>query len=110
MVRGLPQWGQQSRGDTHIRLLFIHLPDDGLIVVGFLAAGTGALEEAVVPLGVEETLFVEARFLKAVVHVGSEDEVIFVLYQVQKVLVNRLRGVHIAVDVDIPAPIGPEFF
>ena len=70
-------------------------------------AGLAALEEAVVPLGVKQPFPVKARLLKHVVHVGGEHEIIPPLHQLKQPLIHRLRRVHIAVDENIPAPVGP---
>ena len=60
-----------------------HFHDDLFIVVGAVVARQGTLEEAVIPLSVEESGFIEAGFLEAMVYVCGEDEVVFVLNQPQ---------------------------
>lgn len=70
-------------------------------------AGLGALPQAIVPLGVEQPLLVEARQLELVVHIGGQDKVVLVLYQLQQIAIYRLRRLFIAVYQDLPAPPGP---
>ena len=40
-------------------------------------AGLAALPEAVVPLGVEEPLFINPRPLKLVIHIGGQYKILF---------------------------------
>ena len=54
-----------------------------------------------------QPFFIKACFLKAVVNVRCDNEIVFVSHQLQKVIVNRLGDIHIAVDVDIPTPVRP---
>ena len=110
LQNGIPRHRQAVVRADDIALRFHHLPDELLVVKSFLAARGTALEQAVIPLRVEEPLFLKACFLEAVVHIGGEDEIVFVLYQPKQVIVHRLRGLLIAVDPDIAAPIGPVFF
>jgi len=42
-----------------------------------------------------------------VVNVCGDNEIVIVLHQLQKVIVDRFGGIHIAVDVDVSAPIRP---
>ena len=70
-------------------------------------AGLGALPQAVISLGVEQAAPVKAGLLKAVVHIGGEHKIIFILYQLQQILVHRLGRVAIAVEENKPAPVGP---
>ena len=102
--------GRKKLGrDFHVLLSLDHFTDHGFVIKGFLTARLAALEQAVIPLCVEQTLLVKASLLKAVVNVGGDDKIIFVLYQLQKVIVDRFGRVLIAVDEDIAAPVGPEF-
>ena len=73
-------------------------------------AGARALEQTVVPLGVKQPLFCKARLLEAVVHVGGQDKIVLILYQLVQPVVDRAGRVHVAVDPDVPAPVGPVFF
>ena len=41
------------------------------------------------------------------IHVGRDNEIILVRHQLQKVIVDRFGGIHIAVDIDVSAPIAP---
>ena len=44
------------------------------------------------------------------IYIGREDKVVFFLNEPEQVAVNRLWCIQIAIDIDIPAPIGPVFF
>ena len=99
--------GDQFGGDPQVLLPGHHLPHLRLVVIGGRMTGLGALPQAIVPLGVEEPGLVEARLLKLVVHIGGEYEVVFFPHQLQKVVVDGLGRVHIAVPVDMAAPPGP---
>ena len=87
-----------------------HLPDHAPVFPGPLAAGFRTLEQSVISLGIEQPFLVESGFLKAMVHVGSQDEIVLVLQQLKQIAVGGFRRIHIAVDPDIPAPVRPEFF
>lgn len=91
-------------------MCFDHLADDRFIVISFFVARDTALKQAIISLGIKQAVFVKSCFLKTVVHIGGQDKMIFIFYQIIKRAVNRLRRVHIAVDVNIPAPICPMFF
>ena len=71
-------------------------------------AGLAALEKAVVPLGVEQALPVKARPLKAVIHIGGQHEVVLVPDERKQLLIDPPGRGREAVDVDVPAPVGPE--
>ena len=87
-----------------------HFPNGFLIVVGLLVTRFHTLEQTVVALGVEQSLFVEASFLELVIDIGGDNEIVLVQHEFQEVVVNGFRGRHIAVVVDMSAPIGPMFF
>ena len=89
---------------THIALLLDHLTNDFFVVVGFLTARLTALEQAVIALCIEQAVLVEPGFLETVIHVGSQHEIILVLHQLQKIIVDRFGGIHIAVDVGFHRP------
>ena len=89
-------------------LRFDHRADGFLVVKRLLTARLTALKQAVVALRVEKTLFVKARLLEAVVDVRRDDKIVLVPHQLEQNLVHAFRRVLIAVDEDIPAPIGPE--
>ena len=93
-----------------IPLCFDHLPDELLIIKGLPTTGLRALEQTVIPLRIEQPLFIKTRLLKAVVYIGGQHKIVLVLYQLQKGIIDRFGGIHIAVDVDIPAPVSPVFF
>ena len=65
------------------------------------------LEQPVVALGIEKPLFVEARILELVVYIGGDDELVLVLHKFQEVVVNGFRSRHVAIVVNVSAPIGP---
>ena len=102
--------GQQLSRDAHVLLPFDHFTDGSLIVKGLLTARSAALEKAVVTLHVEQPLFIKARLLKAMIHICRDNEIVLVGRQPQKSFIDRFRGVHIAIDIDVPAPVRPEFF
>ena len=89
-------------------LRFDHRADGFLVVKRLLTARLTALKQAVVALRVEKMLFVKARLLEAVVDVRRDDKIVLVPHQLEQNLVHAFRRVLIAVDEDIPAPIGPE--
>ena len=61
-----------------------------------------ALPEAVISLGIEQPLLVEACFLELMVHVRSDHEVIFAFHEVQQPVVYRFGRQNIAVHIDMP--------
>ena len=76
---GLPQMGtvwDQIPGNAHILLLLDHLPDDRFVIKCLLTAGLAALEQAVIALRIEQPLFIKTGFLKLMVHVGGQYEII----------------------------------
>ena len=73
--------GEQLGQDFHILLPLYHLPNDRFVIKSFLTARLTALEQTVIALCVEQPLFVKASLLKAVVHVGRNNEIIPILYQ-----------------------------
>ena len=89
-------------------LRFDHRADGFLVVKRLLTARLTALKQAVVALRVEKMLFVKARLPEAVVDVRRDDKIVLVPHQLEQNLVHAFRRVLIAVDEDIPAPIGPE--
>ena len=50
------------------------------IIIRFVVAGNGALEQPVIALRVEQTVFVTARLLETVVDICRNDEIILVFY------------------------------
>ena len=42
------------------------------------AAGFGTLKQAVITLGIKQPFLSESGFLEAMVHVGGQDEIVFV--------------------------------
>ena len=87
-----------------------HLPDYLPVVVGLLMAGHTALKQPIIPLGVKQLLLGKACFLKAVVHIGGENKVVLVLHTIQKRLIHRFGRIHIAVYIDVTAPVRPVLF
>ena len=81
--------GEQLGRDFHIFLPLDPFTDHSFIIKGFLTARLTALEQAVIALRVKKPLFVKARLLKAVVNIRGDDKIIFVLYQLQKIIVDR---------------------
>lgn len=71
--------GNELAGHAHVGLLLEHTQNDFFIVVGLLAARLCALEQAIIALRVEQTVFVEARALKLVIDIRGDDEIILVL-------------------------------
>ena len=51
------------------------------IIIRFVVAGNGALEQPVIALRVEQTVFVTARLLETVVDICRNDEIILVFYR-----------------------------
>lgn len=77
-----------------------HLADLPLVVVRLAGAVAAALEQAVVPLRVEQPRLVEPCQLELVVDVGSEDEVVPPFEDVQKVEVGLTDPRLVAVEQD----------
>ena len=84
-----------------------HFPDSLFVVVGFLVTRLCALEQTVVALRVEQPLFVKSCLLELVINIGGDDEIVLVFQQFEQVVINWLRGGHVAVVIDVAAPIGP---
>ena len=99
--------GQAAVRCDGVPLCFHHPAHQRFIVEGLRAAGLCALEQPVIALCIKQPLFVEARFLETVVHIGGEHEIVLVLHQVEQIVVDRLRCVLIAIDINVPAPVGP---
>ena len=89
---------QKFCGNPHSFLLFHHAADDFCILKGFLAAGSAALEQAIVPLCIKQPLFIKSGFLEAVIHIGCDNKIVFTFYKLKQVVIHRLRCVHIPVD------------
>ena len=106
---GIFRYGQLTIRCNVVPLRFHHLPDECLIIESLRTARLTALEQTVIALRVEQPLFVEPCFLEAVVHIGGQDKIIFVLHQCKQVIVNRFWGILIAVEPNIPAPVRPVF-
>ena len=97
MVMGLPQCGQTGRSSDGIFIFSCRATIsriDSFVIKGFLTARLAALEQTVITLRIEQPLFVKSGFLKAVVHVRGDDEIVLVRHQLQKVVVDRLGRIH----------------
>lgn len=64
--------------NTHILLLGNQTAYKFFVVVGCVMARLGTLKKTVIALRVEKPLFIEARLLKAVIHVRRNYKIIFV--------------------------------
>lgn len=84
-----------------------HLADLPLVVVRLAGAVAAALEQAVVPLRVEQPRLVEPCQLELVVDVGGEDEVVPPFEDAQKVEVGLADPRLVAVEQDGSAPPRP---
>ena len=73
-------------------------------------AGNTALKQPVITLRVKEPLFIESRFLKAMVYVRRDNEVVFIFYEFEKFVINGFRRVGIAINRYIARPICPMLF
>ena len=83
---------------------------DGIFVfVCFAVAGNAALEQAVIALCVEQSLFVKAGLLETVIDVRGDDEIVPVLHEFQQLFVHRLRRVGVPVDENELRPVRPHF-
>ena len=87
-----------------------HVPDHMLVFPCLFTAGFCALEQAVITLGIEQPFLVEPGFLKAMVHIGGQDEIVLIFHNLIQIIIGGLRRVHVAVDPDVSAPVSPEFF
>ena len=56
---------------------------------------------------IEQPLFIKARLLKTVIHIGGQNKAVLSLHQLQQRVIDRLWRIFIAVNQDIPAPVGP---
>ena len=54
-------------------------------------------------------LFVKAGLLKAVIYIGCDHKIVFLLHQMEKLVIYGFRRIRIAIDIDIPAPVRPVF-
>ena len=61
-----------------------------------------ALPEAIIPLGIEQSLLVEACLLKLMIHVRSDHELILIFHEVQQAVIDWFWRQNIAVYVDVP--------
>jgi hypothetical protein len=43
------------------------------------------------------------------IHVGSDDKIVFVFQQFEKVIIDRSRCRDIAVEINVATPVGPKF-
>ena len=84
-----------------------HLADLPFIVVRLAGAVAGALEQAVVPLRVEQPRLVKPRQLELVVNVGGEDEVVSPFEDAQEVEIGFAGPRLVAVEQDGSAPPRP---
>ena len=87
----------------------LHPADHFLVFISFLAARTGTLEQAIIALGVKQSLFVKSGLLKTVIDIGRQHKIVLIFHQPQQVFIDRLRCILIAVDPDIAAPVCPVF-
>ena len=60
--------------------------------------GNGALEQTVIALRVEQPLLIEACHLELVIDIRRQDKVVFILNNLQKIIIHRLRRFFVAVD------------
>ena len=81
------------------------------VVIGLLMAGLGTLPQAVIALCIEQPAACQIRPSESNdPHWWSAQNSPCPRTSCKSSLINRLRRVHIAVDIDIPAPIRPVFF
>ena len=76
--------GDKLRGYFHIPLLCEHTVYRFLIVIGALMAWLRTLPQAIVPLGVEQPLFIKARKLELMVYIRCQNKVVLTLHQLQQ--------------------------
>ena len=67
-----------------------HLAHGLFIVIGLVVTGLAALPEAVIALRVEEPVLIESGLLEAMIHIGRQDKIVFILYELEQLLINRL--------------------
>ena len=75
--------GNQRRRDAHVLLLRRHPADQRLVVPGFLAARIAALKQPIIALSVEQPLFVKARLLETVIHIGGNYKIVLALQKLK---------------------------
>ncbi len=71
------------------------------IIICFFVAWFHALEKSVVTLHIKKAVFVKSCFLKAMLHICCENEIIFFFYQVIQAFIHLFGCVHIAIDINI---------
>src|SRR5699024_12614109 len=54
-----------------------------------------ALEQTIIPLGVEKAVFLKSCLLKTVIYVGSQNKIVFVFHQIEQFVIDRFRCIHI---------------
>ena len=99
--------GQKLCRNFHIFLPVEHFKNNILILKSFLTARLTALKQTVIALRVEKSLFVKACFLKAMVNICCDYEIILIRHKLQQVLIDRLRRILIAIYENVSAPICP---
>ena len=87
-----------------------HTANHLLVIIGLVMARLTALPQAIIPLGIKQTVFVETCLLETVIHVGGEDKIILIFHQLQQLLIHRLGRIAVAVEENKSAPVGPVFF
>ena len=102
--------GDKLAGDSHVMLLLNHARHGLEIVIGRVMTRNAALPQAVVALGVEQSLFRESCELEAVVNIRCEDEEILACEQLKELVVGVFWSLNVAVVPDVATPIRPLFF
>lgn len=62
----------------NLLILFQYLPHCIFVVECFQAAWLGTLKQSIIALRVKKTIFIDSRFLKAVVYIRCDHKIIFV--------------------------------
>ena len=68
--------------------------------------GIGTLEQAVIALGIKQSLFIKACTLELMIYVGGYYEIVFAFNNRQQIPVNRLLRFNISVEINMPCPPG----
>lgn len=68
------------------------------------------MPQAVVSLGIEQPLLIEAGQLELMVYIGGKNKVILIMDQLQQFLINGLGRFLVSVDQNMAAPPCPMFF
>ena len=80
--------GDKIGRDFHVFLRIHHTVDDFFVLVGVGAARCTALKQPIISLCIKKALLIKAGFLKLVVYIGCDNEIVFLPDKGQKIVVH----------------------